>query len=280
MESAIFLSRAKGFYRGVFACRPIRAMALMSCALLLSACNVELYDNLDQKQANEIIATLFRQGIPAERVIGKTGKYAVSVDESRFSEAVAILNDQGLPKQQFATLGEVFKNDGIVASPVQERAQMIYALSQELSKTISDIDGVLTARVHLVLPENDPLRQQLIPSSASVFIRHNANMQIANLVPQVKMLVANGVAGLSYDKVSVVLVPVDMTETPATARPDQELSSFLGVWVHRDSVHRAAWIFFTLLALVLALGGSLAYLLLNQRRRVYLLPTGSRTKLT
>ena len=107
-------------------------------------------------------------------------------------------------------MGQVFKKDGLVSSPMQERAQMIFALSQELSRTVSEIDGVLSARVHLVLPENDPLRQQLVPSSASVFIRHRSNCRSAALVPQVKMLVANGIAGVSYDKVSVVLVPVDM----------------------------------------------------------------------
>ena len=115
-------------------------------------------------------------------------------------------------------MGQVFKKDGLVSSPMQERAQMIFALSQELSRTVSEIDGVLSARVHLVLPENDPLRQQLVPSSASVFIRHRSNMPVGNLVPQVKMLVANGVAGLSYDKVSVVLVPVDIAEGQVKAR--------------------------------------------------------------
>jgi type III secretion protein J len=256
----------------------LRGLALLFCAVALSACNIELYADLDQRQANEIVATLFRQGIPAERVIGKGGHYAVNVDQSRFAEAVAILNEHGLPKQEFASLGEVFKNNGIVASPVQERAQMIYALSQELSRTISEIDGVLSARVHLVLPENDPLRQQLIPSSASVFIRHSASAAVGNLIPQVKMLVANGVAGLSYDKVSVVLVPVETPDVAITNRPDQELASFLGIWMHRDSVGRAAWIFFGLIAILLGLGGWIAFLMWGPRRRIYLLPDSSRAK--
>ena len=99
---------------------------------------------------------------------------------------------------------------------------MIFALSQELSHTVSEIDGVLSARVHLVLPENDPLRQQLVPSSASVFIRHRSKAPVGNLVPQVKMLVANGVAGLAYDKVSVVLVPVD-SQAPQTQAQEELL---------------------------------------------------------
>lgn len=258
--------------------KPIRIAALAVMVTSLAACNMDLYDNLSQKQANEIVSVLFRQGIPAERVIGKDGKFAVQVDKSRFAEAIAVLNDNGLPKQDFATLGEVFKNDGIVASPVQERAQMIFALSQELSRTISDIDGILSARVHLVLPENDPLRQQLIPSSASVYIRHVKSAPINTLTPQIKSLVANGVAGLSYEKVTVVPVAANVPEPDTTLRANQDLESFLGIWMHRDSVNRAAWIFFSLLTLVFAAGAGAVLIGLNQRKRTYLLPSESRVK--
>jgi type III secretion protein J len=239
-------------------------------ALLLSACDTELYNNLDQRQANEMVATLQQRGIPAQRVIVKGGQYTVVVDKGRFAESIAILNEAGLPKQEFQTMGQVFKKDGLVSSPLQERAQMIFALSQELSRTVSEIDGVLSARVHLVLPENDPLRQQLVPSSASVFIRHRSDAPVGSLVPQVKMLVANGVAGLSYDKVSVVLVPV-VEQQKAAQGQDLEMVSFFGLWMQRDSLALAMWMFFGLLALIVLFAGALGFVLFRQRGRVYAL---------
>jgi type III secretion protein J len=245
-----------------------RALVLL-VALLLSACEAELYNNLDQRQANEMVATLQQHGIPAQRVIVKGGQYTVVVDKARFADSIAILNEAGLPKQEFQTMGQVFKKDGLVSSPMQERAQMIFALSQELSRTVSEIDGVLSARVHLVLPENDPLRQQLVPSSASVFIRHRSNTPVSNLVPQVKMLVANGVAGLSYDKVSVVLVPVDLQK--ANQGPDLEMVSFFGLWMQRENLAQAMWMFFGLVALVVLLAAALGVVLFRQRGRVYAL---------
>ena len=245
-----------------------RALVLL-VALLLSACEAELYNNLDQRQANEMIATLQQRGIPAQRVPVKGGQYTVVVDKGRFAESIAVLKEAGLPKQEFQNMGQVFKKDGLVSSPMQERAQMIFALSQELSRTVSEIDGVLSARVHLVLPENDPLRQQLVPSSASVFIRHRSNMSVGNLVPQVKMLVANGVAGLSYDKVSVVLVPVDAQK--ASQGQDLEMVSFFGLWMQRDNLAQAMWMFFGLVALVLLLAGALGFVFFRQRGRVYAL---------
>jgi type III secretion protein J len=245
-----------------------RALVLL-VALLLSACEAELYNNLDQRQANEMVATLQQRGIPAQRVAVKGGQYTVVVDKGRFADSIAILREAGLPKEEFQTMGQVFKKDGLVSSPLQERAQMIFALSQELSRTVSEIDGVLSARVHLVLPENDPLRQQLVPSSASVFIRHRSDAPVASLVPQVKMLVANGVAGLSYDKVSVVLVPVD-AQKPNQVQ-DLEMVSFFGLWMQRDNLGQAMWMFFGLVALVVLLAGGLGFVLYRRGGRVYAL---------
>ena len=92
----------------------------------------------------------------------KGGQYTVMVDKARFADAINILKEAGLPKQEFQSMGQVFKKDGLISSPTQERAQMIFALSQELSRTVSEIDGVLSARVHLVLPENDAAPQLVL----------------------------------------------------------------------------------------------------------------------
>lgn len=246
-------------------------LAVMAMGLLvLQACSVELYTGLNQQEANEIVATLVRQGIPAERQAGTDGTMTVMVEKSRFADAMAVLEEAGLPKTQFKTLGEVFNREGLVSSPIEERAAMIYGLSQELSRTISEIDGVLSARVHLVLPNNDPLRKDLMPSSASVFIRHRAATAMSELIPQVKMLVANGVAGLTYDNVSVVLVPVE--SNPAAVSGETGFVSFLGLWLHPDSLARARWLFFGIGVLVLGLAGKLAYDRWLKRRDVYSLP--------
>jgi type III secretion protein J len=247
--------------------RTLRLAAACLCAIALAGCNTELYGNRDQQEANNIVATLVRHGIPAARVAGKDGRFTVSVDERAFPDAMRILEENGLPKQDFKSLGDVFKKDGLVSSPVQERAQMIFALSQELERTISSIDGVLSARVHLVLPENDPLRQQLIPSAASVLIRHRADMATDNLVPQVRMLVANSVAGLSYDKVFVSPSPVETSDKADVTDPGFE--SFLGVWVQRDSLSRIALVFYGLVALVVMLAAALGVVLWRQRQRPY-----------
>lgn len=236
------------------------------CCLVLQACNSELYTNLSEREANEMVAVLLERGISADRISQKDGQMTVVVDQSRFAEAVKLLKENGLPKDHFANMGEIFKRDGLVASPLQERAQMIYALSEELSRTVSEIDGVLSARVHVVLPENDPLRHKLVPSSASVFIRHEAALQINDLIPQIKTLISNSIAGLSYENVSVVPVaaPPRRPQSNAEAVP---LSSFMGIWVHSASLNRAMWLFGMLAALCAFLLMTLGVVLWRDRRR-------------
>ena len=144
---------------------------------------------------------------------------------------------------------------------------MIFALSQELSRTVSEIDGVVSARVHLVLPENDPLRQQLLPSSASVFIRHRPDMPIGELVPQVKMLVANGVAGLSYDKVSVILVPAQ----PQTVTENDDHRAALVQPVSFERVTMAGLPVYGIGALATIAAVALGLFFWQRRQRIYTL---------
>ncbi|MCA1371417.1 type III secretion inner membrane ring lipoprotein SctJ [Bradyrhizobium sp. BRP14] len=188
--------------------RPLR-LVLLPLLLALTGCKVDLYTQLQEREANEMLALLIENGVDAVRVAGKDGTSTIQVDEKLLAFSINLLNAKGLPRQSFKNLGEIFQGSGLIASPTEERARYVYALSEELSHTISDIDGVFSARVHVVLPHNDLLRAGDTPSSASVFIRHDAKTNLSVLLPKIKMLVADSIEGLSYDKVEVVLVPVE-----------------------------------------------------------------------
>lgn len=241
-----------------------KTVVLLTLVALLQGCKTDLYTNLSERDANSMVAELLRRGISAERVVQKDGRLTVKVDEARFAEAMHILDEAGLPGQSFANLGDVFKSNGLVSSPVQERAQMIYALSEELSHTVSQVDGVLSARVHVVLPDNDLLKRNVTPSSASVFIRYEPGLDINPLIPQIKTLVANGISGLTYQNVSVV--PVEAVKRVEGFQEGEPLASFMGVWMLQSNVGKAAWIMGGLLFLVLALATSLVYVVWQSRR--------------
>lgn len=232
---------------------------LLALLLLLSACKADLYSRLGEREATEMMAILMRHGIDAVRATAKDGTSTLQVERSRIPDAVALMKANQFPRSDYANMGAIFEQKGIVSSPIAERARLIYALSQELSRTLSDIDGVLTARVHVVLPRNDPLRNEHGPASAAVFIRHDVRHPMSDLLPQIKMLVAGSIEGLSYSKVTVILMPVEAAENPfsvpSLAAPrDAGMVAAAGAW--------APWV-----GLLLPLGGGAGYLLWRRRGR-------------
>ena len=100
-----------------------------------------------------MLAALINAGMDAQKIAGKEGMVGLSVPASQVGRALDLLRAQGLPRERFAGMGEVFKKEGLISSPLEERARYLYALSQELGATLTKIDGVITARVHVVLPE-------------------------------------------------------------------------------------------------------------------------------
>jgi type III secretion protein J len=186
---------------------------------MLAGCGarVELLSTIPERDANEVIAELLNKGIAATKVAGKEGNASVQVPQPDVARAIDVLRVAGLPRETFKGMGQVFTKDGLISSPVEERARYLYALSQELSGTLSRIDGVLFARVHLVLPERSSGIDKGMPSSAAVFIKHRPEYDIELLQPQVRRLVANSIPDLTADRVTVVLVASLMKapETPA-----------------------------------------------------------------
>jgi len=183
------------------------SMVMMCAALLLAGCDKEttLHSGLEERQANLVMAALLDSGIGCRKEPGDEGTWKVMVSEAKFAEAVNLLERRGLPRRPRQGIGEVFKKTGMISSPSEERIRFMDALAQDISRTISMIDGVVDARVHVVLPENDPFARNALPSSAAVAIRSRWDADLTELVPSVKGLVKNAIEGLAYEKIQVTV---------------------------------------------------------------------------
>ncbi|MEM8985356.1 MAG: type III secretion inner membrane ring lipoprotein SctJ [Pseudomonadota bacterium] len=183
----------------------LQSVVVLLLGLTLVACKTELYAELPEEQANEMMALLMTNGIDAEKGPATKGVAPLSVPTSDISRAMEILRGNGYPQDSFDNLGTVFEQKGLVSSPLEERVRFIYGLSQTLSETLSQIEGVSSARVHIVLPEDNTLTEKSGKSTASVFLKTRSGVDLTNKVPEIKQLVQASVQGLVYDNVVVTL---------------------------------------------------------------------------
>ncbi|MGB3122867.1 MAG: type III secretion inner membrane ring lipoprotein SctJ [Pseudomonas sp.] len=231
---------------------------ILSLVLMLSGCgeSVELHRQLSEQEANEVIAELADKHIRAQKVPAKEG-VTVRVSAADISRAVRTLEAAGLPKVARITMGQTFRKEGVISTPLEERARYIYALSQELEATLSNIDGVIVARVHVVLPERVAPGEPVQPASASVFIKHDPRLEPDNIRARVRRMVASSIPGMSTavdnsQKLTVVFVP-------ATAYTEQQRLSYFGPFLIPQS-DLAFWQACMALAVIaggLAVGGAL-----------------------
>ena len=202
----------------------MRHFTLLACllALLMSACSQQLFGSLDENSANLVVAALRSEGIAAEKVASTDELWKVTVPDDEFARAAQVLKRRNLPPQQFEGLGRVFKKESLVSTPTEERARLIYAMSQELEHSLTTLDGVLTARVHPVIPPHDPLNPKKVASSASVLIKYRPGAEIASRESMIRALVASGIEGLAYDDVRVLMIESEklpaIVEKPTISR--------------------------------------------------------------
>ncbi|MCC5811366.1 MAG: type III secretion inner membrane ring lipoprotein SctJ [Ectothiorhodospiraceae bacterium] len=224
--SDLCAARAKG---------PGRLLLLLVLVLVLGGCKEAVYTKLPEQHANEVLMTLRNAGIDADKRATEDDMFGVWVPRSDLPGAIQLLQAEGLPSRTYANMSEMFQRQELIASPTAERVRLIYGLEQQLADTLSSIDGVLDARVHLAIPPDDPLRRNGRPSSASVFLKHRADMEMQVVVAPVKDLVVRSVEGLSPDRVAVTLFPA-RSISRNTGRPPE--SRVLGARVAEADVTR------------------------------------------
>jgi type III secretion protein J len=198
---------------------------IVALSLTLAACGEEeLYQGLSPRDANEMVALLLRNNIDVSRVQGEANTFKLMVPREQFAEATEILSSNGYPRESYRSLADIFPGEGLIVSPFEQRARLAYALNQEMARTISTIDGVVSSRVHVVVPELDMRGQPQGKSSAAVVVHHRPNVDPGELAPKIRLIISNGVQGLNYKDVSIAFFatresrgPMSMSASPSMA---------------------------------------------------------------
>lgn len=182
-------------------------MVLLGLAIF-SGCDAELYHELSERRANEALLALREAGLRADKreqrgFSGRPSGFALVVPRAEESRALYVLEQRGLPR--LAERPAVSSNK-LLPSPDVVRSEQAAALSSSLSDTLERLPEVAEARVHLALPESEPLSPlgSLRPT-ASVLLRLRAPLSVKP--HEVAELVSRSVPGLDPQDVAVVRAP-------------------------------------------------------------------------
>ncbi|WP_053181426.1 EscJ/YscJ/HrcJ family type III secretion inner membrane ring protein [Pseudomonas kilonensis] len=181
-------------------------LVVLLCLALVGCRQPNLLEGLDQQQANEVLSVLQRNNIAAVKVdTGKTG-YAVKIDARDFSAAVDLLNLYSLPSRPRLQVAEMFPSDSLVASPRAEKARLYSALEQRIEQSLSVLEGVVSARVHVSydLDAGEGGRKSP-PIHLAAVVLHERDVEPQLLITDIKRFLKNSFAAVEYENVSVVL---------------------------------------------------------------------------
>jgi len=212
----------------------MRRVGTLLGAILAVACNVPVAANLDEDDANRIVLALDRSNIDATKETDPTaeGKVRVVVARDDVARALATMRDEELPRPRPQGVLDSMDKGALVPSQTAEHAQYVAGLSGDLERTLESVDGVLGARVHLNLAQEDALRDGPPPkTTASVLVEHRGSTPPLTH-DAVQKLVAGGVSGLAAQDVSVVMIA---RPAPA-ARGEAQLAHVGPIAVARGSV--------------------------------------------
>ncbi len=161
-----------------------------------------LYAGLSDRDSAEVVEALRQAEIPFKQDAG-TG--AVQVAAEQLHEARMKLAGQGLPRSAGGGFEMIREEQGIGVSQFLEQARYQHALETELARTISQLQSVRNARVHLAIPKRSAFARNQQSATASVLVALYPGRRLeGGQVDAIVHLVASSIPHLLASAVSVV----------------------------------------------------------------------------
>ncbi len=158
-----------------------------------------LFSDLDLRQAQAIAAKLNEFNIPYQT--GEDGNTIMVPHDQRDQLRLKLSPDLYDHGAGFA----LFENNNLITSDFERRAQWQIALEEELRRTITSIETIEQARVHLVIPEGSVFIREKSKPSASVFIKLKPLASLSQFQIQgILNLVAGSVENLTPENITMV----------------------------------------------------------------------------
>lgn len=159
---------------------------------------VVLFSELSTSDAGKIHAKLTELNVPY-KVVGTT----IKVPSRHVYETRLMLANEGLPKG--SNVGyEIFDKNNLGQTDYLQRLNFQRALEGELARTISSLEAIATARVHLVIPRQTIFTEEQEKVTASIIVDTLGGMLRKENVLAITHLVSASVEGLDTSDVTII----------------------------------------------------------------------------
>ncbi|WP_422073996.1 flagellar basal-body MS-ring/collar protein FliF [Sulfitobacter geojensis] len=161
-----------------------------------------IYSNLSVTSASAIEATLTNAGF---RVMVSEDGSSVSVPRSDGARARMALAETGVQVDGDPGWELFDEKSGLAMNSFLQKINRVRAMEGELARSIQTLDGISSARVHLVLPDREPFSREAPSPRGSVILRSGAGRAITRKQAiAVRTLVASSVPELEISRVAVL----------------------------------------------------------------------------
>lgn len=162
-----------------------------------------LYGELDLNDSKAIIEKLAADQVPYE--VRKDGT-EIWVPKDVRDDLRVKMAEQAMPTSGRLPGYELLdKQDALSTTSFQQNVNYLRALEGELARTIRSIDGVQTARVHLVLPKREAFSREAAEPSASVVLKMKGTQRLNKSQAQsIQHLIAAAVPKMKPSRISIV----------------------------------------------------------------------------
>ncbi len=159
-----------------------------------------LFADLAFEDSTEIVSQLDSLNVPYNiRNNGGT----ILVPQDRALRLRMTLAEQGVPTSGVVGYEIFDKTNALGKTSFVQNLNQLRALEGELSRTISIIDRIKKARVHLVLPKKQLFSREKAEPSASIILKVRGTLDQAQ-IRAIQHLTASAVEGLNPGRVSIV----------------------------------------------------------------------------
>lgn len=162
----------------------------------------QLYSNLDENEAGEVVSYLADNKIPYNIT---NGGNTIEIPSDEVYKTRIALASQGMPRS--GNIGySVFDQNNLGMTDFLQNLNFRRALEGELTKTIMQLNEVQAARVHIVMPKERLFKKDKQEASASVVLKLKGGglMLSKQQINGITHLVASSVEGLKPSNIAIV----------------------------------------------------------------------------